>query len=154
MLKIKLIQLMCACLAALVVLYPAIAWAAENAPVLVLPAPFSIDWSGVWIFATGGGVCAAFVKMEQIDKRFYYPAFAKFLIGLFSGVAISLFVETFINTSIGFLTFFALFASLFSAPVAAGAMAWLSKQKRIDKALDAAYKKKTGVDVSLYDEEN
>ena len=154
MLKIKRNQLVWACLSALAFCYPLFAWATTTIdPALVLPAPFKIEWTGVWMFAIGGGICSAFVKMEQIDKRYYYPALAKFLIGTFSGVAISLLVETFINTRIGFLTFGALFASLFSAPAVAGAMAWLSKQERIDKALDGYVKQKTGIDVSLNDEE-
>lgn len=152
MLRIKIKRLWWACVAA-IALYPISARAQDSLPLLVLPAPFLIDWSGIWLFALGGGVCSAFVKMKEIDKRFHYPAFAKFLIGTFSGVGISLFIETFINTSIGFLTFFALFASLFSAPIAAGGMAWLSDQRRIDKALDGHYKQKTGIDVSLDDEE-
>ncbi|MGO3338199.1 hypothetical protein [Psychrobacter sp.] len=133
-----------------VMCYPIVAYAADKiAPNIVLPAPFLIDWSGVWLFSVGGGIGSAFVKMEQIDKRFYYPALAKFLIGVFSGVAISLLLDTLVNTRIGFLTFFALLASLFSAPAIAGGMVWISKQERVDKALDAYYKQKTGVDVSL-----
>ena len=152
--KIKRKRLVWTCLTTLALLYPISVWAASIVkPTIVLPAPFLIEWIGVWFFAIGGGICAAFVKMEQIDKRFYYPALAKFLIGVFSGVAISLFIETFINTRMGFLTFGALFASLFSAPTAAGVMAWLSKQDRIDKALDGYVKQKTGIDVSLDDKE-
>lgn len=148
MLKIKFWQRWWAC-AAIVVLYPISAWAVENTPILMLPAPFLLEWSGVWAFAIGGGAGSAFLKMREIDDRYHYSALAKFVIGVFSGVAISLLVKTLLNTSIELLTFFALFASLFSAPIVAGTMAWLSKQRRIDKALDGYYKQKTGIDVSL-----
>ena len=89
--KIKTYRLWWACLITIAASYPIIAWAARKmAEPRTLPAPFLLSWLDVWIFAAAGGVCAALVKIPEIDKRFGYPPFAKFLIGLFSGVALSL----------------------------------------------------------------
>lgn len=154
MLKIKLTQLVWACLAALAISYPVSAWAASVAlHNQVLPAPFLLSWVGVWVFSAAGGLCAAFVKIPEIDARFHYPSLAKAMLGLFTGVALCSFIDTFTETQSGLLTFFALGASLFSAPITAGAMVWLSNQKRMDKALNQLAKRRTGVDVSLDSDE-
>ncbi len=154
--RVKVKRLWWVALAALALLYPISAWAADaiDTPILVLPAPFTMDWAGIWVFGAGGGVGSAFLKMKEIDDRYHYPALAKFIIGVLSGVAISLLMKTLLSSSVEFLTFFALGASLFSAPIVAGTMGWLSSQRRINKALDGHYKKKTGIDVSLDDEES
>tara|TARA_R110002073_G_scaffold336570_1_gene535632 strand:- start:2621 stop:3034 length:414 start_codon:yes stop_codon:yes gene_type:complete len=115
----------------------------------VLPAPFLLSWTGVWVFSTAGGLCAAFVKIPEIDKSFNYPPFAKFLIGLFSGVALSLAVNSFSEAQSGALPLFALLAGLFSAPLVAGTMVWISNQKRINKTLNQAVRTRTGLDTSV-----
>ena len=151
--KIKFWQLWWACIAALAASYPISAWAAKVAQNAgVLPAPFLLSWSGVWVFAAAGGLCAAFVKIPEIDKRFSYPPFAKFLIGLFSVVALSLFIDVFTDTQSGALPIFALLAGLFSAPLVAGTMVWIGNQKRINKALNQAVRQRTGIDTSIDDD--
>ncbi|NYR09624.1 hypothetical protein [Psychrobacter sp. BI730] len=153
MLKIKFWQLWWACVAALAASYPISAWAADQLiGAKVLPAPFLLSWTGVWVFSTAGGLCAAFVKIPEIDKSFNYPPFAKFLIGLSSGVALSVAVNTFNEAQSGALPLFALLAGLFSAPLVAGTMVWISNQKRINKTLNQAVRKRTGLDTSLDDD--
>jgi len=153
MLKIKFWQIWWACIAALAASYPISAWAAEQLiEARVLPAPFLLSWTGVWVFATAGGLCAAFVKIPEIDKSFNYPPFAKFLIGLFSGVALSLAVNNFSEAQSGALPLFALLAGLFSAPLVAGTMVWISNQKRISKTLNQGVRRTTGIDTSLDDD--
>ncbi len=150
MLKIKLKRLWWLSLVAMVASYPFSSWAASQAiQGRVLPAPFLLSWLGVWVFAAAGGVCAAFVRIPEIDGRFYHPSVAKSLLGLFSGVAICSLIDNFTDTQSGALAFFAFFASIFSAPLAAGIMVWLSNQKRIDKALNQAVRSRTGVDTSI-----
>ena len=153
MLKIKFWQLWLACIAALAASYPVSAWAADQLiQSRVLPAPFLLSWTGVWVFATAGGLCAALVKIPEIDKSFNYPPFAKFLIGLFSGVALSLAVNNFNEAQSGALPLFALLAGLFSAPLVAGTMVWISNQKRINKTLNQAVRSRTGIDTSVDDD--
>lgn len=153
MLKIKLKRLWWAFLVALAASYPFSVWAAEQLiESRVLPAPFLLSWTGVWVFATAGGLCAAFVKIPEIDKSFNYPPLAKFLIGLFSGVALSLAVNNFSEAQSGALPLFALLAGLFSAPLVAGTMVWISNQKRINKTLNQAVRSRTGIDTSVDDD--
>lgn len=153
MLKIKLWQLWWACVAALAASYPISAWATEQLiQSRVLPAPFLLSWTGVWVFSTAGGLCAAFVKIPEIDMRFYYPSLAKALIGIFSGVALSLAVNSFSEGQSEALPLFALLAGLFSAPLVAGTMVWMSNQKRINKTLDQAVRSRTGIDTSVDDD--
>jgi hypothetical protein len=153
MLKIKFKQLLWACIAALAASYPISAWATEQLiESRVLPAPFLLDWTGVWVFAALGGLGAAFVKIPEIDKRFNYPPFAKFLIGLSSGVALSVAINTFSEAQSEALPLFALLAGLFSAPLVAGTMVWISNQKRINKTLNQAVRKRTGLDTSVDDD--
>ncbi|KAF0569201.1 hypothetical protein FQV37_196 [Psychrobacter nivimaris] len=150
MLKIKFWQLWWACIAALAASYPISAWAADQLiEARVLPAPFLLSWTGVWVFSTAGGLCAAFVKIPEIDKSFYYPSLAKALIGVFMGVALSLAVNTFNESQSGALPLFALLAGLFSAPLVAGTMVWISNQKRINKTLNQAVRNRTGLDTSV-----
>ena len=153
MLKVKFWQLWWACIAALAASYPISAWAADHIiEAGVLPAPFLLSWTGVWVFATAGGLCAAFVKIPEIDKSFYYPSLAKALIGVFMGVALSLALNTFSEARSGALPLFALLAGLFSAPLVAGTMVWISNQKRINKTLNQAVRSRTGIDTSLDDD--
>ena len=153
MLKIKFWQLWWACVAALAASYPISAWATEQLiESRVLPAPFLLSWTGVWVFSTAGGLCAAFVKIPEIDRRFNYPPLAKFLIGLFTGVALSLAVNTFSEGQSEALPLFALLAGLFSAPLVAGTIVWMSNQKRINKTLNQAVRNRTGLDTSLDDD--
>lgn len=153
MLNIKFWQLWWACIAALAASYPISAWATDRIiDAGVLPAPFLLSWTGVWVFATAGGLCAAFVKIPEIDKSFNYPPLAKFLIGLFSGVALSLAVNNFSEAQSGALPLFALLAGLFSAPLVAGTMVWIGNQKRINKTLNQAVRSRTGIDTSLNDD--
>lgn len=150
MLKIKFARLWGLSVVAMVASYPFSAWAANIAlEGRVLPAPFLLSWLGVWVFAGAGGLCAAFVRIPEIDARFYYPSIAKSLLGLFSGVALCSLINNFNDTQSGALAFFAFFASIFSAPLAAGVMVWLSNQRRIDKALNQVTKKRIGVDVEI-----
>lgn len=151
--KIKFWQLWWACVAALAASYPISAWAADQLiEARVLPAPFLLSWAGVWVFSTAGGLCAAFVKIPEIDKSFYYPSLAKALIGVFMGVALSLAVNTFNEAQSGALPLFALLAGLFSAPLVAGTMVWISNQKRINKTLNQAVRNRTGLDTSVDDD--
>ena len=153
MLKIKFWQRWWACVAALAASYPISAWAADQLiEARVLPAPFLLSWAGVWVFSTAGGLCAAFVKIPEIDKSFYYPSLAKALIGVFMGVALSLAVNTFNEAQSGALPLFALLAGLFSAPLVAGTMVWISNQKRINKTLNQAVRNRTGLDTSVDDD--
>jgi len=153
MLKIKIRRLWWACIAALAASYPISSWAADQLiEARVLPAPFLLSWAGVWVFATAGGLCAAFVKIPEIDKSFYYPSLAKALIGVFMGVALSLAVNTFNEAQSGALPLFALLAGLFSAPLVAGTMVWISNQKRINKTLNQAVRSRTGLDTSVDDD--
>ena len=153
MLKIKFWQLWWACIAALAASYPISTWAADRIiDAGVLPAPFLLSWTGVWVFSVAGGLCAAFVKIPEIDKSFNYPPLAKFLIGLFSGVALSLAVNNFNEAQSGALPLFALLAGLFSAPLVAGTMVWISNQKRINKTLNQAVRSRTGIDTSINDD--
>ncbi len=149
MLKIKLKRLWWACLVALAASYPVSVVAAQSlANTQALTAPFLLSWTGVWVFAIGGGICAGFVRIADVDVHFYAPMVAKAIIGTFSGVALCLLIDAFTNTQNGALAFFAYFASLFSAPLAGGVTVWLSKQKRIDNALNQIAKRKTGIDLS------
>ena len=153
MLRIKFWQLWWACIAALAASYPISAWATQQLiESRVLPAPFLLSWTGVWVFSTAGGLCAAFVKIPEIDMRFYYPSLAKALIGIFSGVALSLAVNSFSEAQSEALPLFALLAGLFSAPLVAGTMVWISNQKRINKTLNQAVRKRTGLDTSVDDD--
>lgn len=153
MLKIRLARLWWAFLVALAASYPFSVWAAEQlSESRVFPAPFLLSWTGVWVFAAAGGLCAAFVKIPEIDKSFNYPPLAKFLIGLSSGVALSLAVNNFSEAQSGALPLFALLAGLFSAPLVAGTMVWISNQKRINKTLNQAVRSRTGIDTSLNDD--
>lgn len=153
MLKIRLARLWWAFLVALAASYPFSVWATEQlAESRVFPAPFLLSWTGVWVFAAAGGLCAAFVKIPEIDKSFNYPPLAKFLIGLSSGVALSLAVNNFSEAQSGALPLFALLAGLFSAPLVAGTMVWISNQKRINKTLNQAVRSRTGIDTSLNDD--
>lgn len=153
MLKIKIGRLWWACIAALAASYPFSVWASSQIiESRVLPAPFLLSWTGVWVFAIAGGLCAAFVKIPEIDIRFYYPSLAKALIGIFSGVALSLFIDVFTDTQSGALPIFALLAGLFSAPLVAGTQVWISNQKRINKTLNQMAHKRTGLDTSLDDD--
>lgn len=150
MLEIKFKRLWWVCLIAMAASYPVSSWAANLAlQGRVLPAPFLLSWLGVWVFAAAGGICAGFIRIPEIDKRFHQPSIAKSLLGLFSGVAICSLIDTFSDTQSGALAFFAFFASIFSAPLAAGVMVWLSNQKRIDKALNQVARQRTGVDTSI-----
>ncbi|MGP4715262.1 hypothetical protein ACTXGL_01305 [Psychrobacter sp. T6-6] len=151
--RIKFWQLWWACVAALAASYPISAWATEQLiESKVLPAPFLLSWTGVWVFSAAGGLCAAFVKIPEIDVRFYYPSLAKALIGLFSGVALSLAIDVFSESQSGALPLFALLAGLFSAPLVAGTQVWISNQKRINKTLNQAVRKRTGFDTSIDDD--
>ena len=153
MLKIKFWQLWWACIAALAASYPISAWAADRIiDAGVLPAPFLLSWTGVWVFSTAGGLCSAFVKIPEIDVRFYYPSLAKAFIGIFMGVALSLAVNNFNEAQSGALPLFALLAGLFSAPLVAGTMVWISNQKRINKTLNQAVRSRTGIDTSINDD--
>ncbi len=113
-----------------------------------LVAPFLFSWLGVWVFAAAGGLCAGFVKIDDIDERLHRPVLAKFVIGLFWGVALPLVIDAFTSTPQAALTFFALFASCFSAPICAGLMVYLSNQKRLNSAFDQVARRKGGVELS------
>ena len=149
MLKIKLRRLWWACLVALVASYPFSVVAAQKlVDPHALTAPFLVSWTGVWVFAVGGGICAGFVRIADVDVNFYLPMVAKVFLGTFSGVALCLLIDAFTSTESGALAFFAYFASLFSAPLAGGTTVWLSKQRRIDNALNQITKQRTGIDLT------
>jgi hypothetical protein len=111
-------------------------------------APFLFSWLGVWVFAAAGGLCAGFVRITDIDERLNRPILAKFVIGLFWGVALCSLIDAFTSTPQAALTFFALFASCFSAPICAGLMVYLSNQKRLNSAFDQVARKRTGIDLT------
>ena len=113
-----------------------------------LTAPFIFSWLGVWVFSGAGGLGASFIVVDDIDAKLRHPIIAKFVIGLFWGVGICLLLDALTGTPQGALTFFALAVSSFATPSTAGAMVWLSNQKRIDKALNQITKSKTGIDLS------
>lgn len=121
-----------------------------------LPLIFTLPYVGIWLFAFGGGVCASFIYIEEIDRFFKKsPALAKIVIGTLSGVAISSLIDSLTDTPIGAITSFSFFASSLSAPILAGLMAYVGNQKRQEGIYDIAkdamtnrFKRKTyrGVD--------
>ena len=148
MIKIKLARLWLICTVAIVASYPLSVMAAGLVQVSDLTAPFIFSWVGVWVFSGAGGLCASFIVIDDIDAKLRHPIIAKFVIGLFCGVGICLLLDALTGTPQGALTFFALFVSLFSTPSTAGAMVWLSNQKRINSALNQVTRKRTGIDLS------
>lgn len=156
MIKIKLKmlwQLWVVCTVSIVAFYPVSVLAANVLVSSNLTAPFVFSWVGVWVFSGAGGFCAGFITVNDIDARLEHPRAAKFVIGLFWGVAICSLIDAFAEPPQGALTFFALAVSSFATPSTAGAMVWLSNQKRIDNALNQVVKKRTGIDVSNIDED-
>lgn len=116
-------------------------YAATALETRIFTAPFLFSWLGVWVFSAAGGLCASFVKITDIDEKLNYPVLAKFVIGLFWGVALCSAIDALTSTPQAALTFFALFASCFSAPLCAGLMVYLSNQKRLNGAFDSVAKR-------------
>lgn len=137
MLKIKLGWLWLTLIVALVASYPLSAWAADVVVVRIYAAPFLFSWLGVWFFSVAGGICAGFVRINDIDSKLYAAVFAKVFIGTFSGVSLCLLLSG-NETPEAALTFWAFFASLFSSPLVAGGLVYISNQKRIDSILNRA----------------
>ncbi|SLJ84513.1 hypothetical protein [Psychrobacter sp. DAB_AL43B] len=146
--KIKLRWLWLICTALIAMCYPLSVQAATLVQKSDLSAPFIFSWLGVWVFSGAGGLGASFIVVDDIDAKLRHPVIAKFVIGLFWGVGICLLIDALTGTPQGALTFFALAVSSFATPSTAGAMVWLSNQKRINKALDKGFKMKTGIDLS------
>lgn len=150
--NIKLWKLWVICTAIILICYPVSVQAAVLVQKSDLTAPFLFSWAGVWLFSGAGGFGASFIIVDDIDSKLRHPVIAKFIIGLFWGVAMSLLIDSLTDTPIGALTFFSLAVSSFSTPVTAGALVWFSNQKRINKALDKGFKMKTGIDLSDIDD--
>lgn len=55
-------------------------------------APFLLSWLPIWVFSLAGGACAAFVKIKDLDDKFYFLHIAKVVLGVFGGVGMSLLV--------------------------------------------------------------
>lgn len=130
-------------LLALVIMYPISAEAAQ-AVARVYGAPFLFSWSGIWLFSLAGGFGAGFVRIEDIDKQLSYPWVAKTFIGCVSGVALCMFLSQDAANPKPALTFWALIASGVSAPIAAGALVYLSNQNRMFGWFDFVVKRRTG----------
>ena len=146
--QIKLSWLMVLSSVIIALCYPISVQAAILVQKSDLTAPFIFSWLGVWVFSGAGGLGASFIVVDDIDAKLRHPIIAKFVIGLFWGVGICLLLDALTGTPQGALTFFALAVSSFATPSTAGAMVWLSNQKRIDKALNQITKRKTGIDLS------
>lgn len=136
MIEIKMRRLGWLCFIAILASYPLSVAAATQLEAHDLAAPFLVSWIGVWVFAAGGGVGASFIHVTDVDDKLKNPAVAKVVIGTFWGVALCLVIDALTSTPMGALPFFALFASCFSAPLCAGAMVYISNQKRLDATFD------------------
>ena len=130
--KINISRLWWVCLIAIAASYPLSVQAAIAMEGRNFSAPFLFSWLGVWVFSLAGGICASFVRIEDIDNKFYAPMFAKIVLGLFSGVALCSLIASGSEPPKAALTFWAFFASLFSAPIGAGALVYLSNQDRLN----------------------
>lgn len=150
--KIKLSWLMALSSVVIALCYPLSVQAATLVQKSDLTAPFIFSWIGVWVFSGAGGFSAGFIRVDEIDDRLKNPKTAKFFIGLFWGVGICLLIDALTGTPQGALTFFALAVSSFATPSTAGAMVWLSNQRRINRALNKGFQMKTGIDVSDKDD--
>lgn len=154
MLKIKLRWLWLLFLAVLAVSYPVTVWAADAVAIeRLFVAPFLTSWAGVWVFSGAGGFGAGFIIVDDVDSKLRNPRMAKLFIGLFWGVGICLLMNALTSTPLGALTFFALVASSFATPVTAATMIWIGNQKRVNKALNKAFKHKTGIDTQIDEED-
>lgn len=153
MIRVKLRWLWLLLIGGLAISYPISVWAADVAMEALFVAPFLSSWVGVWVFGGAGGVGAGFIIVEEIDVRLKTPRLAKFFIGLFWGVGICLVIHSLTNTPLGALTFFALVASSFATPVTTATMIWAGNQKRVNKALNQAFNKKTGIDTRINEED-
>ncbi len=140
MLKIKLSRLLAACVAALALTYPVSVYAAIQLEGRDYTAPFLFSWLGVWVFSLAGGICASFVRIADIDSKLYAAIFAKMFIGTFSGVALCLLIAANAEPPEAALTFWAFAASLFSAPLATGALVYISNQRRLDSIFNRVSK--------------
>lgn len=136
MLQIRIARLWWACLVAIAASYPLSTFAANTIGANEMIAPFLMSWVGVWLFAVAGGFGASFIHVTDVDSKLKNPAIAKVVIGTFWGVALCLVIDALTNTPMGALPFFAILASCFSAPLCAGAMVYVSDQKRINDVLD------------------
>ena len=133
MLKIKVGRLWWpVLLAAIAISYPIAAMAAAPLEGREYAAPFLFSWVGVWFFSAAGGVCAGFVRINDIDSRLYAAVLAKVFIGTFSGVALCMLLAG-NDPPEAALTFWAFFASLFSSPLVAGCLVYISNQRRLDQ---------------------
>lgn len=95
-----------------------------------LPAPFTIDWLGVWIFAILGGVAASFIKINDIDKYLKHPTFAKIAIGTTAGVVIGVFINQEAVPPPPTLIFWAFIGAVSSSPIVTGFLVFISNQDR------------------------
>lgn len=138
MLKVQFKRAWWVCLIAIAASYPLSVYAADSLGVSNLSPPFVIAWIGVWVFAIAGGVGASFIHITDVDSKLRYPALAKIVLGTFWGMALCLAIESLTSTPMGALPLFALGASCFSAPICAGAMVYISNQKRLDATFDVA----------------
>lgn len=98
-----------------------------------LPAPFSIAWLGVVIFAFFGGLASAFIKIDDIDNRLKHPFIAKPLIGMTAGVALAVFINQNAEPPATTLIFWAFIGSLASTPIIAGFLVFISDQRRQER---------------------
>lgn len=106
-----------------------------------LPAPFTIDWLGVWIIAALGGIAAASIKINDIDKYLKHPTFAKVAIGTTAGVVIAVFINQDAVPPPATLIFWAFVGAVCSTPIVSGFLVFISDQKRQNKLYKSAQDK-------------
>lgn len=95
-----------------------------------LHAPFLISWLAVWLFAFGGGLASAFIRIRTIDERLLMPYVSKPLIGTMAGVALALWINGDADPPSIVLASWACLASLFSTPIVTGVLVYISDQER------------------------
>lgn len=106
-----------------------------------LPAPFSISWLGVWVFAFFGGLASAFIRINDIDVKLSYPIIAKTLIGTVSGVAMAMMINGQAEPPPINLAFWAFMGSICSTPIITGFLVFISDQKRQNELYKSAQDK-------------
>lgn len=98
--------------------------------ILGLPAPFTISWSGVWLFALMGGIAASFIKIDDIDRHLRHPLLAKMSIGVTAGVVLAVFINQDTVPPPPTLIVWAFIGSVLSSPIVAGFLVYISNQNR------------------------
>lgn len=105
-----------------------------------LTAPFLLTWLPYWVFAFLGGLAAAFVRIDDIDRRLVAPFIAKPLTGMTAGLAIVTYLNGNAEPPSVTLTLWAFLGAVLSTPILTGFLVFISDQKRqqdfYDKAKD------------------